>query len=302
MRRITVGPGRQIQASEVVVNGAPRIVFANITLNIVVWEVPLDADKGVPRGDPASLIDTLAVERSPSLSSDGKWMVFLRSQGRNRSIRLLDTTTQKRHILVTSDHPLGIPKLSGDGSRVAYRDDSQSAGYSVPAVGGSTERLFDGCGAVMDVSFDGRRILYEPAEDENLTMFDSTLHQSVILARHPPGTVLSGSRFSPDGKWVAFHSVDRSSKTRIWIVRVDGALPVPPSEWISVTSGNAIERDPAWAPGGGLLYYLSEADGFRCIWARPLDPVSSIHSATPSPWNIFTRCATPWRGLGRRAT
>jgi hypothetical protein len=39
-----------------------------------------------------------------------------------------------------------------------------------------------------------------------------------------------------------------------------------------VTDGSKLERDPAWSADGRFLYYLSERDGFRCIWARPLDP------------------------------
>lgn len=223
-------------------------------------------------------------------------MVYLRSQAGNWSMRLMNLATQKQEILVNSDSPIGIPKLSGDGSRIAYCDDSQRIGFSLPSEGGSPERLFEGCGAVMD--FDGRRILYEPLEDENLTMFDTALRKNVVLARHPAGTVLSGSRFSPDGKWVAFHSIYPSSKTRIWVVRIDGALPVPESDWIPITSGEAIERDPAWAPGGGLLYYLSEADGFRCIWARRLDSTSKKPVGEPFAVEHFhsVRRSMAWYG------
>jgi eukaryotic-like serine/threonine-protein kinase len=107
--------------------------------------------------------------------------------------------------------------------------------------------------------------------------------------------VLSGGQFSPDGSWVAFHSIGNQSATaQVWIARVNTEHAVPHSEWIPVTDGQIVERDPAWAPGGGLLYYLSERDGFRCIWARRLDSgtkrgrvgepfaVSHFHSARRS--------------------
>jgi eukaryotic-like serine/threonine-protein kinase len=81
--------------------------------------------------------------------------------------------------------------------------------------------------------------------------------------------VLSGGRFSPDGRWIAFEEIDNSNATtRVWIVRAEGELPVSRSEWVAVTDGTAVERDPAWSPGGRVLYFLSERDGFRCIWAR----------------------------------
>ncbi|MSV31077.1 MAG: hypothetical protein EXQ57_01000 [Bryobacterales bacterium] len=51
--------------------------------------------------------------------------------------------------------------------------------------------------------------------------------------------------------------------------------------------------DPAWSSQGDRIYFTSERDGFRCIWARRLDrvtkkpvgesfPVSHFHSARQS--------------------
>ena len=280
LERMTLGPGRQIQAAEAVVQGTRRLVFADLSLNYDIWTAPLDGNKGAARGEISRLTEAVSIERSPSLTADGKRMAFLRRQSGNWSLRLMDLATQKERILVNSERRIGLPKLSGDGSRIAYCDSAQVA-FSIPAAGGSAERLFDGCGAVMDSSFDGRRIIYEPLEDEHLTLFDTGLGKKVVLARRPPDTVLSGSRFSPDGKWVAFHSIDRASKQRLWIARIDGALPVPSPDWIAVTDGSFVERDPAWPPGGELIYYLSERDGFRCIWAKRLDPASKKPAGDP---------------------
>jgi dipeptidyl aminopeptidase/acylaminoacyl peptidase len=43
-------------------------------------------------------------------------------------------------------------------------------------------------------------------------------------------------------------------------------------EWIPVTGDGANDRNPRWSPDGNLLYFLSERDGFRCVWAQRLDP------------------------------
>ncbi len=286
MERLTLGPGRQTQAAEVVVKGEPRTVMADLSLNYDIWTELLDRNTGLTRGDASRLTEALSVERSPSLSADGKLMAFTRSQGANWSLRVMDLATRRERILVNSERQIGIPKLSGNGGTLAYCDDAQVA-FAIPSQGGTAERLFDGCGAVMDISFDGKRILYEPLEDEHLTLYDTQLRQKVILARRPTDTVLSGSRFSPDGKWVAFHSIDRASKQQLWIVRIDGALPAPRSEWIAVTDGTYVERDPAWPPSGAMLYYLSERDGFRCIWARRLDPSSKKPSGDRFPVEHF---------------
>ena len=57
---------------------------------------------------------------------------------------------------------------------------------------------------------------------------------------------------------------------------------------------------PRWSPDGNLLYYISEADGFRCIRARRLDPATKrpigqpldvyhSHSARRSLMNAWIR-------------
>ena len=285
-KRLTLGPGRQTQAAEVVVKGAPRMVLADLSLNFDIWTRPLDGNAGKVRGESSRLTEALSVERSPSLSADGKQMAFTRSQGSHWSLRVMDLATRQERILVNSERQIGLPKLSGNGATLAYCDDAQVA-FSIPSQGGTAERLFDGCGAVMDASFDGNRILYEPLEDEHLTLFDIQSRKKVILAKRPPDTVLSGSRFSPDGKWVAFHSIDRASKQQLWIARIDGALPAPSSEWIAVTDGAYGERDPAWTPSGAMVYYLSERDGFRCIWAQRLDPSSKKPTGDRFPVEHF---------------
>jgi len=32
-----------------------------------------------------------------------------------------------------------------------------------------------------------------------------------------------------------------------------------------------MDREAQWSPDGSLLYFLSERDGFRCIWSQRLD-------------------------------
>jgi dipeptidyl aminopeptidase/acylaminoacyl peptidase len=41
-----------------------------------------------------------------------------------------------------------------------------------------------------------------------------------------------------------------------------------------VTEPGPWVNKPRWSPNGNLLYYVSDQDGFACIWARRLDPVT----------------------------
>jgi hypothetical protein len=94
-----------------------------------------------------------------------------------------------------------------------------------------------------------------------------------------------GPSFSPDGSKVAFRSDrdgggiyavavlggDNDGTRTIYVTRFRDGSPGGRETWIPVTSGNEMDREVRWAPGGALLYFLSERDGFRCIWAQRLD-------------------------------
>ncbi len=54
---------------------------------------------------------------------------------------------------------------------------------------------------------------------------------------------------------------------------------IPESEWIPLTEG-VWDDKPRWSPDGNLLYFLSERDGFRRIWAQHLDVLK--HPAGPA--------------------
>ena len=71
----------------------------------------------------------------------------------------------------------------------------------------------------------------------------------------------------------------------------------PKSEWISITDGTQWDDKPRWPPDGDLLYFTSERDGYRCLWAQRLEPrtrrpagapfaVSHFHSSRRSMLNV----------------
>ena len=162
------------------------------------------------------------------------------------------------------------------------------------------DKLCDGCGTVMGASFNGEQMTHEPLEFEDLLMLDAVERKSLTLApRQRPDAILSGGQFSRDGKWVAFHSVDSSSGTaQVWIAPLNRNRPAAPAEWIAVTDGKALERDACWSPGNNLLYFISERDGFRCIWARRLDITTKKPAGDAFPVQHFHTARRSLRRIG----
>src|SRR5262249_16266867 len=65
--------------------------------------------------------------------------------------------------------------------------------------------------------------------------------------------------------------IDAATRRQIFIAPVRGDAVPGEAEWLPVTDGSGLDRNAVWSPDGSLLYFLSERDGFRCIWAQRLD-------------------------------
>jgi Tol biopolymer transport system component len=271
--RLTLGPGLHQQGQWTA--DAKRLTFAAAELNFDVWLQPLDRDTGAARGDTKRLTDDLTEDLSPSIGWNGTTAAYVSRRSNTWSLRTIDVATGRERSVLSSPTRLATARLSGDGSRILFTSSDYDL-MSIPSAGGAAERVCEHCGEVMGASSDGRRTLYEPLENEDLLMYDADAHATVTLAKRPdPGVILSSGRFSQDGKWAAFHALrNATSSAQIWIVPVGPERPVPQNAWIAVSGGDALERDPAWSPDGRFLYFVSERDGFRCVWARQLDPAT----------------------------
>ncbi|MFN0102423.1 MAG: protein kinase domain-containing protein [Bryobacteraceae bacterium] len=271
-RRRTAGPGRQMRAAAAQTPSAARMVFSDETFNVDVWTLPVDGESGVPRGEPRRITDRISPDWSPSISDDGRQMVYISGRFGNWSVRSRDMGTEKERTLVSNVQNIFYAVISGDAQRV-YFSNRQFDILSTPLAGGTVEKHCGGCGTVSGVSRDGSQILYEPKQDEDLLLFDAVAGKTVVLARRPhPKALLTDGHISRNGKWVAFSLTDSAAGTaQLFVVPVDMARPVPRADWIPITEDTVLARDPAWSPSGNLLYFTAERDGFRCVWARRLD-------------------------------
>ena len=171
------------------------------------------------------------------------------------------------------------PELTADGSRVCYwaREQSGDAIYSLET-GGVPEKLCDGCGRPWDWSPDARKILYLIAEGRrqpglSIGLIDVATRQKSVYLEHPDYSI-ARARFSPDGQWVSFLATNRAGMNRVMVAPFHGGAAPPEDQWIAVSQATVIQEKPRWSPDGNLLYYTSDADGFRCVRARRLDPAT----------------------------
>jgi eukaryotic-like serine/threonine-protein kinase len=100
----------------------------------------------------------------------------------------------------------------------------------------------------------------------------------VFLER--PNEDLYGFRLSPDGRWVVFEAAT-AGRSRIYIAAFSGDQGPAADTWIPFTDGSTREGGHQWSPDGRWLYAFSERDGFRCVWAYPVDPHTKKPAGAP---------------------
>jgi hypothetical protein len=212
----------------------------------------------------------------PSISADGTKLVFADGRTNARSARMRDIQTGKETVLITTDERWLWPHISPSGDAVAYVDDSNQM-VVMNVLTGATEKVGEQCGPPTDISSGGDKILFERLEPPNhVMMIELPAARTLPLVRtERMDHLLFAARFSPDTRWVAFHaSLDSSPNKKVFISPIRDGHGLPEAEWIPVTDGSQVDKNVAWSPDGNLLYFLSERDGRRCIWAQRLHPAT----------------------------
>lgn len=270
---------------------ARRMLFSSLTGDLDVWSLPIEADTGRVTGEMQNLTQGISYAAAPSISADGTKLVFIAARSSNWSLRTRDLVTGKEETLASADakttaHASWLrARISPDGGTVAYVDHDDRM-YVVDTRTGAAEKVCDKCGPPTDVSPGGRKILFEPLDPpENVMMVDvPSKRNAPIVESQAADHILYQGRFSPDGRWLAFHAaLDTSLNKKIFISPIRDDHGTREADWIPVTDGLQVDFNGAWSTDGNLLYFLSERDGFRCIWAQPLEPATKrpVRSAFP---------------------
>jgi Tol biopolymer transport system component len=279
--------------------------YSSLTLNVNIWKLNLDANKGVVKGNLEPLTKELSFSY-PSVSDDGTKLAFRSSRSGKWTVRTRDLQTGSESVLAESNYLFLQPKISRNGKKVAYWDriDDKQVLYWTGFRGGPAEKLCEDCGSLTDVSPDGLKLLFEAGgPPQDVMMLDTVSHRKVSMVHSVnPDYILYGGRYSPDGRWIAFHAaIDRSTNRKIFLAPVRDGRGSAEAEWISVTDGSQHEHDACWSPDGNLVYFISERDGFRCIWAQRLQRLTKHPTGLPFAIQHFHHARHLLTRLGSRS-
>jgi Tol biopolymer transport system component len=278
-QRLTFGTGLELQPSVAVTPaGELQIAFSSLALNVGVWSMPLDADSGTIAGEPQRLSTDMSPESYPSVSADGKKLAFLSARLGNPAVWVRDLESGSERLLTSAHRGQFQPKISGDGAKVAYSENEgrEAVSYIMSASGGPVRKLCDHCGPPTHFSRDGQKVLLESESAQAVLLIDLATGKQIqlIQAPEPRKVIPFAARFSPDERWVAFHVRPSPTARQIFVAPLPSSGALEKKDWIPITDGAALENEAYWSPDGNVLYFLSDREGFRCIWAQRLHPAA----------------------------
>ena len=270
--RVTVSTDDQVQPSR---GSDGRLIFATRTERPYLAEIMLDPSSATARATPRPLLHYYPDRGVHDLSLDGRWLAFTSPRPGQPLVALKNLQTGVELALTPPTTQIErFPVLSPDNSQVMYGtlDDLGRRTIRLASTrGGIPEFICNDCGPPRDWSSDGRYVLIQNgiAERARLAVIELASGQQFDILEHPKAELYRG-RFSPDSKWVAFHVAEEGA-LREYVAPFRGTRPVDVSEWIPITSGTSWTDAPCWSSDGNTMFYISDADGFRCLWAQRLD-------------------------------
>jgi Tol biopolymer transport system component len=283
--RVTFGAGEEMHPS---VSAGGQVVFSSRVTATEIWSARVDGANGKVLGQAERITQDGAAKERPSLSADLKKLAFLSRRSGSVGVWVKDLTTGAETAVASAPAKvsMSMPEISKDGSKVAYLlfEGGKRAIYVVGSGGGVPDKVCEGedCGRPQDWSSNGRKLLYDAFSGGSLFMLlDVASGQKHELARNP-NQVMYRPSFSPDERWISFHARTSALARTIYVAPVHGEAAIPQNEWIAVTDGASLDYEPCWSPDG-LIYFLSDRDGFRCIWALRPDAQTKRPTGPPFP-------------------
>src|SRR5207244_3841126 len=123
----------------------------------------------------------------PTLTADGRTMVYASDRSGTYDIWMKDLTTGDETLLIGTPEEENRGLISPDGSQVAFQriENGRPMKYLWPLPAGPERRLCDGCRSLLNWTPDGKSVISSDGEPERLVALNVTTGRRTVVASHP---------------------------------------------------------------------------------------------------------------------
>jgi Tol biopolymer transport system component len=237
------------------------------------------------RAEFSQLTSQPGVEWFPSLSPDGRWLVYAGTGARGHQIYLQSVSGQNpldlsKDATVDDDQPAFSP----DGEHIAFRSSREGGGIFVMGRTGEAARRVTHMGFKPSWSPDGTQLAFttenvelDPQNSETQSELWAVTVSTGETRRLNEGDAVLAS-WSPHNHRIAYtHRIGKPAQAEVWTIPVTGGTPTP------VTSDRFTSWNPLWSPDGDYLYFASDRGGSTNLWRVPINETSGKTRGEPEP-------------------
>jgi Tol biopolymer transport system component len=249
---------------------------------VMVWRGRGDR---VPSATFSKLTSMPGREWFPSLSPDGKWVVYAAETEGNFDI-FLQSVSGSNPVNLTKDSAADddMPAFSPDGDRIAFRSSREGGGLFVMGRTGEAVRPVTRTGFNPAWSPDGSELAFTSLRmDINPQNSEGAVELWIVGATgHEPRRIFEGDAiqpsWSPHKRRIAFARRGGTRRnTDIWTIPPGGGEPV------ALMNDAPLDWNPIWAPDGKHLYFVSDRSGTMNLWRMAIDEESGKARGEPEP-------------------
>jgi serine/threonine protein kinase len=268
-QQLTSGQGIQMWPS-VATDG--RLVYASATVVSSVWTIPINANQGVATGGPQEVPADTSSKFSLTVATNGSKLAYVAGLRfpAGLELRVRDLLSGQEHTLPITGKTMSLsPRISADGSRIAYRDIESGKLVSYVADsrdGASRSRVCEACW-IQGFFPENEAVVVAFADGLFRLRLAGGVRTPLIEVRPDD---IADAALSPDGNRLAFIGGKSDGNAVLYVTSVRDKA-VPARDWTAVAEDKNLLASPRWSPDGNLLYYISTRDGNRCVWAQRID-------------------------------
>jgi Tol biopolymer transport system component len=275
-RQLTSGDagGTAVSIAE---NGS--IAIGRMSGALHVWRI--DHAATTLTASPSKVTGEGASDISPNVSHNGRWLVFGRRYGKYRDIWLKDLWSGRETALVLSKFNKASPLIDDSGTNIVYEQQEPEASTIWIARGQYQRKLCAACSNPTAWFGDGA-FFYSESSPTKIMVMDIRTEEPHVALDAP--FAVSNADWSPANRYLLFTASPDGSRKQVFAT----SFPLPGAEqgrdWIPITRESEWADRPRWSGDGKTIFYLSNRDGFRCLWGQRFDP--ALGKVTGPPFAV----------------
>jgi hypothetical protein len=259
----------------------------DFTWVVQLWTLALDPVTGRATGEPARITSDAAPKLGLMVSHDGRRLAYSAYSGpmadRRTEVRVrqLASGAETTAVSVASNRINLVPVLNPAGTTLAYQDEKEgsSSAFVLHSQETTARELCRDCAVTCFLPGSGEAVVgYGP---KRLARRDLATGAERDVMRLGAGSILDADAAAGD-RWLAvlWGRPDLSMGIYAAPLRDSAATE---RDLVPLVEGPAWFGCPRWSVDGSRLYYLSNQDGYTCVWMRRVDRVSGRPTGAAAP-------------------